>query len=167
VIRLSDWQIIEYFQRSYKAVDGLWFVNCEERWGFEEALNVDDAVWEAMPKIQARKMKEFAGLEEGLDALFQCFTTRLRLEGFAFDACKDDDGRSFTITITECPWQNLMAQAGRQHLAGRIGDRICNTECRVWATEFGGNISFAFGERICHGQGTCIMQFREAAQSQE
>ncbi len=76
MIPLTDAQKIEYFNRSYKTVDGLWFVKCEERYGFDVALDMDDAVWQVIPKIQARKIKEFTGLTEGIDALCECFTTR-------------------------------------------------------------------------------------------
>ena len=44
----------EYYNRSYKAVDGLWFVKAEEQFDFDTALELDKEVWKVMPKIQAR-----------------------------------------------------------------------------------------------------------------
>lgn len=161
MIPLTDAQKIEYFNRSYKTVDGLWFVKCEERYGFDVALDMDDAVWQVLPKTQARKIKEFTGLTEGLDALRECFTTRLAIEGFVFETQKDDDGKGFAISISNCPWQNLLAKAAREHLGGKIGDRICRSECRVWAAEFGDDITYDFGDRICQGTGQCVMRFKK------
>jgi hypothetical protein len=35
---LQDKDVREYFHRSYTAVDGLWFVKVEEKYGFDKAL---------------------------------------------------------------------------------------------------------------------------------
>ena len=54
---LTEEQKTEYFRRSYTAVDGLWFMKVEERMGFEQALQIDEAVWRILPKIQARALR--------------------------------------------------------------------------------------------------------------
>jgi len=54
MLKLTDKQIVEYFKRSYTAVDGLWFMKVEEIYGFDTALDIDEEVWKVMPKIQAR-----------------------------------------------------------------------------------------------------------------
>lgn len=162
MIELSDRQKAEYFHRSYTAVDGLWFLKMEERHGFDAALDVDDAVWAVMPKIQARKLKSLTGLESGLDALFECFTTKLTIEGFDFQASRDGDG-GFTVSAARCPWVDLLAKSGRQHLAGKIGHRICDTEYTVWAAEFGPGIVAEFGDRICDGCPRCIVRFKPSS----
>lgn len=160
MIQLTDTQIADYFHRSYKTVDGLWFMKIEEKYGFDAALDIDDEVWKVVPKIQARKLKAMAGLPDGLDALFECFTTKLTLEGFTFAADKNPDANGFAVTITACPWFDLMARAKRTHLAGDIGTRICNTEYSVWAAEFGQDITFRLGRQICHGCDACVIRFQ-------
>jgi hypothetical protein len=55
--KLSSQQVAEYFNRSYKAVDGLWFMKVEEKYEFDVALELDNEVWKVMPKIQARMIK--------------------------------------------------------------------------------------------------------------
>ena len=84
MVELTDQQKAEYYQRSYTAVDGLWFIKAEDKHGFDDALDLDTEVWRVMPKIQARKLKAFTGLEQGLDALAECCSAKLRLDGFAF-----------------------------------------------------------------------------------
>ena len=59
--KLSSQQVAEYFSRSYRAVDGLWFMKVEEKLGFDAALELDNEVWKVMPKIQARMIKQFLG----------------------------------------------------------------------------------------------------------
>ena len=41
------------------AVDGLYYIFIEEKWGTEAATEVDRKVWEVLGKIEARKLKEF------------------------------------------------------------------------------------------------------------
>jgi len=159
MIKLTDKQIAEYFHRCYTAVDGLWFMKVEEKDGFNTTLEIDDEVWKVMPKIQARKFKSFCNLDKGIDALLECFTTKLHLEGFKFKVEKFKDDKGFKIIITECPWHNTMVKAGREHLSGKIGTRICTTEYSVWAKEFGDDIHFELESQICGGSQNCILRF--------
>ena len=158
MLKLTDKQIAEYFKRSYTAVDGLWFMKVEERYGFETALDIDDQVWKIMPKIQARKLKSMGDTTDGLDGLRECFTTKLTLDGFAFEA--EHAGRSLKITMSECPWHNVMIKSGREHLSEKVGTRICNTEYQVWASEFGDTIKFELHDQICKGHSCCTLLFQ-------
>lgn len=160
MIELTQKQIADYFHRSYSAVDGLWFMKIEEKQGFEAALDIDNEVWKVFPKIQARLLKSMGSLGNGLDALYECLTTKLAIEGFKFEAKKHGDG--FTITVNECPWHNLMVKAGREKLSGRVGTLICNTEYLVWASEFGADIRFELQRQICEGASACTLKFESA-----
>ena len=74
---LTDEQKAEYFRRSYTAVDGLWFMMVEEKYGFEAALKLDEAVWKVLPKIQARTIKAMMKLPSGLEGLQEAVAARL------------------------------------------------------------------------------------------
>jgi len=156
--QLNSSQIEKYLHRSYTAVDGLWFMKVEEQYGFDKALEIDNEVWKVLPKIQARMLKSFMGKNSGLDDLFQCFTTKLTLDGFEYKSEKKVNG--FTIIIERCPWHDQMIKSGRQDLSDKIGTRICNTEYAVWAAEFSDNIDFKIQERICNGADSCILVFQ-------
>lgn len=156
---LTDAQIADYFRRSYSAVDGLWFMKLEAAAGFDQALDVDVCVWKIMPKIQARKLKELTGLDRGIDALRECFTTKLRIEDFEFTVTRDEDGSGFAIQIARCPWYDLLVKSKRQHLAATIGTRICNAEYAAWAAEFGDDISFSLGDQLCRDCTQCVVRF--------
>lgn len=45
--------------RDMWAVDGLYYLGIEEKWGTEAATEIDRKVWEIMGKIEARKLKDF------------------------------------------------------------------------------------------------------------
>jgi hypothetical protein len=157
MIELTDKDRADYFKLSYSRVDGLWFMKVEERYGFETALDIDREVWKVLPKMQARMLKAVAGLDGGMDALFECLTTHLTLHDFVFTT--ERRGSGFEIRISECPWHNLMVKSGREHLSAAVGDAICNAEQAVWASEFGEDIKFELKGQICRGEGGCLLSF--------
>lgn len=154
---LSLQQVADYFNRSYKAVDGLWFMKIEEKYGFDSALELDNEVWKVIPKIQARMIKSFLGLEKSSTALLKSLITKLELEGFKFIVKKKENG--FRITITNCPWYNLMLKSGRENLAKLVGKTICTSEYQVWVSEFGKDIEFKLISQKCDKSESCIMDF--------
>lgn len=157
MIHLTDNQIIEFLRRSYTAIDGLWFMKIEEKYGFEAALEIDKEVWKVFPRIQARLLKSMSKMDKGIEALVECYTTRLALENFTFHTEKSDNGAR--VIIEKCPWHEIMVKSGREKLSGRIGDVICQTECETWAKEFGEDIRFESEGRICKGEKVCTVHF--------
>jgi hypothetical protein len=152
---LTDKQIFEYFHRSFKAADGLWFMKVEEKYGFEAALEADKEVWEVMPKIQARMIKSMLG--KGEAALLESLKAKLSLEGFRFEVEQKPNG--FQIRIADCPWHNLMVKSRREKYSERVGTAICNIEYSVWASEFDENVRFTLLAQKCKGSKHCILDF--------
>jgi hypothetical protein len=62
--------------------------------------------------------------------------------------------------VSNCPWHDILVKSGREHLSDRIGGVICGEEYKVWASEFGGDIKFSFGDtKICRGGSCCVLSF--------
>lgn len=99
MIELNDKQIAEFYYRNYTAVDGIWFIKVEEKYGFDTALEIDNEVWKVLSKIQARMLKSMGKTGNGMEALFECFTTKLTLEGFTFKAGKTGNDGGFRVII--------------------------------------------------------------------
>ena len=159
MIELDDKQTAEYWHRSFTAVDGLWFMKVEEKNGFDAALEIDNEVWKVLPKIQARMLKSMGKMGNGMEAFFECITTKLALEGFTFRADKTGNGSGFKLIISKCPWHDLMVESRRESLSEKVGALICNTEYSVWASEFDDKICFELQGQICKGSEFCILQF--------
>lgn len=155
--RLTDKQIIEYFHRSYKTTDGLWFMKVEEKYGFDSALEIDMKVWEVVPKVQARMIKSMLNLGEDKNALLESLKTKLSLEGFKFKI--KHEARGFQIQITDCPWHNLMVKSGREKYSEKIGAIICDIEYSIWASEFGKKFRFKLKTQKCKNSKNCILDF--------
>jgi hypothetical protein len=160
---LSDAQVAEYFNRSYRAVDGLWFMKVEEKFGFDVALHIDAEVWKVMPKIQARLIKSFSKLDEGEVALLESLKTKLFLEGFKFKVEQGESG--FRIRISDCPWHNLMLKSGRDMFSAKVGETICNTEYSVWASEWDESTQFTLAAQKCRGAKYCLLDFKRRCDS--
>ena len=148
----------EFLLRSYTAVDGLWFMKAEERFGFDKALEIDASVWEVMPKIQSRQLKSLLGAGGDLSGLKKCLSAKMTVEGFLFGF--SGDRNSLTIRISGCHWVDKMNHAGRSHLAAKVGNVICTQEFSIWAGEFGCSFQFAHCPKICEGGSECVLEFR-------
>ena len=157
---LTDREVAKYFHRSYKAVDGLWFMKVEAKHGFKAALEMDEEVWKVMPKIQARMIKSMLGKESGEVTFLESLKVKLSLEGFTFKVEQDSTG--FRIIINDCPWHNLMVKSGREELSRLVGTTICRVEYSVWISEFCEKLHFTFGAQKCHGSEQCILDFRNS-----
>jgi hypothetical protein len=159
---LSDEQVAEYFHRSYQAVDGLWFMKVEEKYGFDIALQTDKEVWKVMPKIQARMIKSMLKIDAGEAALRESLEAKLALEGFKFQVEQGENG--FRIRVSDCPWHNLIVKSGREEFSEKVGTVICGVEYSVWASEFDENVQFRLSAQKCKGSERCILEFKKRKQ---
>jgi predicted ArsR family transcriptional regulator len=149
----------DYFKRCFWAVDGLWFMMLEKADSFDKALEIDRLVWEVLPKIQARKIKELFNLEGGNeDDLVKALEFKLEAEDFFSEIqCQDS---SIEITIRKCPWLALLKKSKREHLAEKISDAICTIEYSVFAKEFLDGLEFQITSSRCSGSDVCTFLFR-------
>ena len=98
--------------RDLWAVDGLYFLGIEERFGTEAATEIDRKVWEVMGKIEARRLKKFLGLEDGdIPTMMKA----LRHSGWALDIedkeVEVEDSRA-VIRNRNCRVQNTRIKKG-------------------------------------------------------
>ena len=164
--RFTDAQIADFLRRSYFVVDGLWFVKTEEAHGIQEAMELDEAVWDVMCKVQARKAKSLLAIENGGPAeLGRAFQLKFVAEGYAFDAdIREEEAR---LTVRVCPWFEILRSSNRTHIAEVIADRICAREYAGWAREFGPGIEVVFERRLCvEGCETCSIVFRKVVDAE-
>jgi hypothetical protein len=80
--KLIDLLLVQ--MRNLWAVDGLYFLSIEEKFGTEHATNIDRHVWEIMGKLEARRLRELLEIKRSdlpavLNAL-RCTSWALDLE---------------------------------------------------------------------------------------
>ena len=159
MIQLNDKQITEYLHRCYTTVDGLWFMKLEEKYGFDTALEINNEVWKVMPKIQARMIKSMVNLGNGIEALWDCLTFKMMVDGYKFKTEEIENPRGFRIIIEKCPWFDLVVKAEREHLAEKWGTTVCPNYHSAWASEFSDDIKFELQHRMCKDSEHCLLQF--------
>ncbi len=152
--KFTDSQLVDFLRRSYAAVDGLWFVKVEELHGVDAALDMDQAIWEIMPKIQGRKARELIGLSgTKLRDLAKAVQLKLTAEGYDYDA--DFDGEDFKLTINVCPWYEILKAKDRISLAEKIQEKICKVELAAWCKEFSPDLESEVEKRACIEDDCC------------
>lgn len=157
----------EYFKRSYFALDGLWFMMIENEFSFDKALDIDEAVWRILPKIQARKVKELLGLDgRGLEDFLKAIKVKLEAEEYDYEI-KEQGNSHLQIAVYKCPWYEILKKANREHLAPKIANRICFVELQAWVKEFGDDLEFDLNPGCCMGKGICLMEFRRGDRKDE
>ena len=151
--------VIEYLRRSYFAVDGLWFVKTEELFSRDDALRLDEQVWQILAKIQARKAKELLKIEGGsLADLALALWLKFAAEGYEYRVA-ERTSRILRIHVHVCPWLEVLKKAGRMSGAAEICDRICGREGVIWAREFSPDIEFCLETKMPDGAPVCNLLF--------
>ena len=155
-----DPQILsEYFKKCFLAVDGLWFMMLEKTDSVDKALEVDRRVWEILPKIQARKIKELLKVETATEEdLISALRFKLDAEDFVSEIWKKDS--QINVIIKKCPWFTLLKKSNREHLAERLGVAICSVEYGIFAREFRKDVDFEVMSRQCSGDEVCSFVFK-------
>lgn len=150
----SDDKIAQFLQKSYFATDGLWFLKTEEKHGFEEAMEIDEAVWEVMAKIQARKAKQLLGINgNSLEDFIRAIQMKFCAEGCDYEVeCEND---KYILYLGRCPWYEVLVSSNRTHIANDITHKICTMEIAGWAKEFSEDIKFEVQKRHCTNPDEC------------
>lgn len=141
---------LEYFKKSYFAVDGLWFIMVEEESSFEYALELDKRVWKIMAKIQAR-----LAMKLGKD-FFESLRLKWDTEGYTYRLEK------YSVIIEQCPWWEIMKSSGRENTAGRVGATICPILYNEWAKEYKAPYTITFETSMCQGDKVCTLHFEKS-----
>ena len=98
--------------RNMWAVDGLYFLGIEEKFGTEAATEIDANVWKIMGKIEGRKLKRFLDLGADLTSMIK----GLKYSGWAMDledkVWKKLDNGSILLKTIECRIQNTRVRDG-------------------------------------------------------
>ena len=106
--------------RNMWAVDGLYYLGIEEKYGADNATEIDSKVWEIMGKIEARKIKEFFDIKENdIKSLIKALSYSswsLDLEDKEIIIKKD----KAIIRNTKCRVQNTRIQRGLSEFGCKV-----------------------------------------------
>lgn len=104
---------------NWHTCDGLWFSGVEDRYGTEQALEIDIHMWDVSSRVEAQRIKQILAVPDkgGLDGV-------LRTINFMSWAAKcayriERDGDSAFLTVTSCPPQEARLKSGKGLFACR------------------------------------------------
>lgn len=101
--------LIDIYSKNWLALDGVWFQSIESKLGMEEAMYHDREAWRRFTVIEARRIKEFLGLDKhpGLEGLEKAL--RLRFYANLNTDSVEISGNTMVYSMVEC-----RVQAARQ-----------------------------------------------------
>ena len=98
--------------RNLWAVDGLYFLGIEDKFGTESATEIDGKVWGVMGKIEARRLKETLGIQgDGISVIFEA----LRASSWSLDLEEKEiilDKNKALFRNTKCRVQKTRKKKG-------------------------------------------------------
>ena len=117
-------ELIKIYSRNWLTLDGLWFSGVEEKFGLDEALALDVRMWQIGSRIEAKRIKELLGLNEGgLGDVLRAinFMSWAASFGYRVELSK---GRAIW-TCTHCPPQISRVRSGKGEFACRPTFEAC------------------------------------------
>mgnify|MGYP003339413496 CR=1 FL=1 len=96
-------------------MDGVWFQAVEGKFGMEEAMIHDVAIWEKFTVIEAKKIKKFLKLEErpGLEGLEKALMLRF-YANLNENFIEYDEEGALIYTVTKCRVQHARESKGME-----------------------------------------------------
>ncbi|MCQ2417628.1 MAG: DUF6125 family protein [Oscillospiraceae bacterium] len=105
-------KLIEIYSKNWLAMDGVWFQSIEKKLGMEEAMYHDAEAWKRFTVTEAKRIKEFLGLQDNSGV--QGLEKALRLRFYAnlnADIIETEDN-TLIYTAVECRVQTARARKG-------------------------------------------------------
>ncbi len=106
-------QLVRIYARNIYALDGVWFQSIEATDGMDTAMHHDREAWRRFTVTEARRIKNFLGLEEhsGLDGLEQALSIRFSaLANPKVELLREGD--ALTYRVVECRVQSARKEKG-------------------------------------------------------
>ena len=105
--------LIRLIKSSLTAIDGLWFLEIENEFGFEKAFEIDLGVWKKYgPIIIRRIIKMLSITDNDLDSFIRILEILCEIDGTRF-TIKEKSHDKALILINHCPWYENLKRSKR------------------------------------------------------
>ncbi|MHA1606250.1 MAG: DUF6125 family protein [Candidatus Freyarchaeota archaeon] len=145
----------EFFRSAYAGIDGVWFMCVEEKYGLEEAAELDAKVWSIFARILAKRVMKWFGVKGcDVEALVKTITLRWTMEGWEFKVpvCRSDRA---VMLVRRCPWLETIRKSGREHVIPLVCGKVCEAVYQNWAQTVNPNIRLRRPRRMGEGDELC------------
>jgi hypothetical protein len=146
------------------AIDGLWFMAVEKRYGFDTALELDLEVWKDYGHVLLRRITRMLGLTidptcppelSTINFLMEtiCHVDGTQCEGMV---CGDE----IVFRVHHCSWWDNLSRSGREsHVPCEFVD---NTIFRDWLIAIDPGVDFEITHSLPRGDDHCEWVIRRA-----
>ncbi len=147
------------------AIDGLWFMEVEKRYGFEAALELDLEVWKAYGRVLMKRVARMKGLTMGEGAPVDLVTVNFLMETLCRvdgTECEGEvEGESIVFRVRRCSWWDNLSRSGREkHVPCEFVD---NTIFRDWLQAVDPSLGFEITRSLPRGDGHCEWVIRRVS----
>jgi hypothetical protein len=106
-------KLLDVFAKSWLAHDGCWFLAVEEKYGLEQAIELDTAAWHRFAPAEARRIMKAFDIPEGggLEALANVLNYRL-YSAINIQSVEWVDDRTMLFKMVECRVQQTRRRKG-------------------------------------------------------
>jgi hypothetical protein len=109
-------ELINMYSHNWMTLDGLWFNGVEEKYGLDAALELDVRMWQIGSTIEATRIKNVLGLEEGgLDTIIKTINFMTWAPSFGYEYTIS--GNKAIWTCKHCPPQEQRVAMGKGEFA--------------------------------------------------
>ena len=115
-------ELIELYCKNWLAMDGLWFQSIEKKFGMDEAMAHDVAVWEKYSKHEIDHIKKLLNLPDnaGLDGLEKALGARPYANINSREITREEN--TLTYRMLDCRIQNARSRKGMEwHPCKQVG----------------------------------------------
>ncbi len=148
-----DERLLRLMRSAITAIDGLWFLEVEEKVGFEEAFKIDIKVWKRYGPIIINRIKKALSISSNnLDSFLQVLDYLCAIDGTQFKI-KEKSPKLAFLQVIHCPWWENLKRSKRENLVRcDIVDKEIFPE---WAKAFNSKIEFQLDRSLPKGDEAC------------
>ena len=106
-------ELIKIYSKNVITIDGLWFINLEERYGIDLAIDLDTKVWERYGITEVRRLKKLLNITDGgIENLIKALNFQIWVPDMDFEF-QDISDKKVVFNITDCTPQKLRLRDNR------------------------------------------------------
>ena len=106
-------ELIRMFSKNLLTIDGLWFINVEEKFGLDVAVEIDTMVWGRYGVTEARRIKKVMNItEDGIPAIANALNFQVWIHGMEYEFHEVTE-KSVVFNVTSCTPQKARVRDKR------------------------------------------------------
>ena len=150
---IKDEELIRLIRSGLTTIDGLWFLEVEDKFGFNDAFDIDLKVWKRYGPIIINRIKKVLSITDiGLESFLQIFKILCAIDGTQFKI-KEKSFKEARLQIYYCPWWENLKRSNRDKLIRC--DIIDKKVFPEWAKSFNPKIEFNLVKSLPNGNDIC------------